>query len=41
VHGAAPEAMVGTIQMLRITAAHPNSLAGELADPPHQEKHAA
>jgi hypothetical protein len=33
--------MVGTIQPLRIVAAHPNSLAGELAHPPNQEKHAA
>jgi tRNA-2-methylthio-N6-dimethylallyladenosine synthase len=41
VHCAAPEAMVGTLQTLRITAAHPNSLAGELAQPPNQEKHAA
>jgi tRNA-2-methylthio-N6-dimethylallyladenosine synthase len=41
VHCTAPEAMVGTIQPLRIVAAHPNSLAGELAHPPNQEKHAA
>ena len=41
VHCTAPEAMVGTIQTLRIVAAHPNSLAGELAHPPNQEKHAA
>jgi hypothetical protein len=26
---------------VRITAAHPNSLAGELIHPPDQEKHAA
>jgi tRNA-2-methylthio-N6-dimethylallyladenosine synthase len=41
VHCTAPEAMVGTLQTLRIVAAHPNSLAGELAHPPNQEKHAA
>jgi tRNA-2-methylthio-N6-dimethylallyladenosine synthase len=41
VHCAASEALVGTLQTLRIVAAHPNSLAGELAHPPNQEKHAA
>jgi len=34
VHAPAPETMIGTVQPLRITAANPNSLAGELVHPP-------
>jgi tRNA-2-methylthio-N6-dimethylallyladenosine synthase len=41
VHVAAPESLVGTVQPVRIAAAHPNSLAGDLLHPPNPEKHAA
>jgi tRNA-2-methylthio-N6-dimethylallyladenosine synthase len=41
VHAAAPAGLIGAVRRVRITAAHPNSLAGELIHPPDQEKHAA
>lgn len=41
VHAAADSALIGRVHPVRITASHPNSLAGELVHPPNPERNAA